>query len=219
LPLPPAPPPTYTVSGVVTDGSAFAANGGLNTGTVTILDGERTGTSVPIATGGRYTLRNLPAGTVLIEASSVGYRTMRRSVVVDGDLMADFALPRTARTSQPSLDGTWAGRVNSGARVWPIEFSFVQTGAEVAGRWRAPSQGWSGTMSGTVDSERSVRGRITVDNGCSASSDIGVGLLAYDEQDLLLGIRLFGSCSPGNDYSIELKRTCRLLNDIVVSCS
>ena len=90
-PLPPAPPPAYTVSGVVTDGSSFGPNGGLNTGSVTILDGAQAGTSVPIFTGGSYTLRNLPAGSVTLEASSLGYRTMRRAVVVEGDLRADFS--------------------------------------------------------------------------------------------------------------------------------
>ena len=69
-PLPPAPPPAYSVSGVVTDGSSFGPNGGLNTGNVTILDGAQAGTTVPIFTGGSYTLRNLPAGSVTLEASS-----------------------------------------------------------------------------------------------------------------------------------------------------
>lgn len=217
-PLPPAPPPAYTVSGVVTDGSSFGPNGGLNTGSVTILDGAQAGTSVPIFTGGSYTLRNLPAGSVTLEASSLGYRTMRRAVVVEGDLRADFSLPRTARTPQPSLAGTWAGTIGSGAGLSAVEFSFVQTGAAISGRWRAPSRGWSGTISGSIDGERSVRGRITVDSGCSASSDIGFGLLEYNEQRLYLGMRLFGSCGPGNDYSIEVMRTCRLVNDIFVSC-
>lgn len=215
VPLPPAPPPTYTVSGVVSDGSAFAP-AGLNTGQVSILGGELGGTSVPIFTGGAFTLRNIPPGNLTLSVSSTGYRTVEKTVAVDGDLKVNIATPRVAMSPQPSIAGTWAGTIGSGSGLGPFEISFTQSGAAVTGTWRAPSLRWSGTMTGTIDGERSVRGRIIANGGCSSSSDITFGLLQYDERRLFLSAQL---CSAGNAYALEVSRTCRLVNDTTVSCS
>jgi hypothetical protein len=215
---PPASPPTFTLSGVVTDGSALGAGGGLNSGLVTILDGERAGTSVSIFTGGSYTFRDLPAGNLTLSVSSVGYRSAERTVVVDRDLKLDFAVPRTAMSPQPSLVGTWAGQLVVRSSAYAVEFTFVQSGASITGTWRAPNLRWGGTLRGSIDGERSVRGQIAVESGCATSSDIGSGLLEYDERRLHLAARFFGSCGAGDDYSIEIMPNCRLTNSGSVSC-
>jgi hypothetical protein len=217
-PAPPPPPPTFTLSGVVADGSAFGAGGGLNSGRVTILDGERAGTSVSIFTGGSYTIRDLPAGSLTLSVSSVGYRSAERTVVVDRDLKVDFAVPRTAMSPQPSLTGTWAGQLVVRSNGYAVEFTFAQSGASITGTWRVPNLRWGGTMRGSIDGERSVRGQITVESGCSTTSDIRWGLLEYDERRLHLAARFSGSCGPGDDYSIEITPNCRATDSGTVSC-
>ena len=217
-PAPPAPPPTFTVSGVVTDGSAFGPSGGLNSGRVTILHGARAGTSVSIFSGGSFTIRDLPAGSLTLSVSSVGYRSAERTVDVDRDLKVDFAVPRTAMSPQPSLAGTWGGRIGTSAGVSAVEFTFAQSGASITGTWWAPHLRWGGTVRATIDGERSVRGQIAVESGCTASSDIRWSLLEYDERTLHLAARFLGSCGPGYDYSIEVARNCRVTNDGWVRC-
>ena len=217
-PLPPAPPPTFTVSGVVTDGSAFGGGGGLNTGSVTVLNGDRAGTTTPIFTGGSYTIRDLPAGTVTLSLSSAGYRATERTVVLDRDVRLDVSLPRTARSPVPSIAGAWAGRIGMRSTLWAVEFTFTQSGDAVTGTWRAPSKGWSGTVRGTIDGERSIRGRMTVDSGCAANSDIKWGLLEYEERSLWLAAQFLGSCGPGDDYSFEIFRSCRITSGNGLTC-
>ena len=217
LPLPPAPPPTFNLSGVVTDGSAFGGGGGLNTGTVTVLTGDRAGSTASIFTGGSFTLRDLPAGGVTVSVSSVGYRTAERTVFLDNDARLDVSLARTARSPLPSIAGAWAGRIGTRAGLSAVEFTFTQTGNAITATWRAPTQRWSGTLQGTIDGERSVRGRITVNSGCAASGDIG-GLLEFEERSLLMGAQFSGSCGPGDIYTFDIFRACRITSSNGLTC-
>jgi hypothetical protein len=206
------------LSGVVTDGSAFSGGGGLNTGSVTVLTGDRAGSTVSIFTGGSFAIRDIPPGNVTLSIASAGYRTAERTVFVDRDVRLDVALPRTARSSQPSLHGSWAGRIGARAGVSAVEFTFTQSGGSINATWRAPSHGWSGTLRGTIDGERSIRGQITVDSGCSATSDIRWGLLDYDEQHFQLATQFLGSCGPGHDYTFEISRSCRITSSNGLTC-
>ena len=213
-PLPPAPPPAFTVSGIVRDGSPFPT--GLHTGTVTILEGAQAGTSVSIQTGGAYAIRDLPSGTIRLSASSTGYRTAEQTVVVDGDLRADFSLPRISRSPIPPIAGTWTGLLRRDLSLrGVVEVTFVQSGMSVTATWWAPIFNDRGSFSGTIDNERTLRGRLRVDGTCPANGDLS-GWIDYDERSLIFNSMVSG-CGLPQVYAFEIRR-CQVKSTPPVAC-
>jgi hypothetical protein len=199
--------PTFTVSGVVSDGSrAYGSvpNSGLNAGTVRALDEANAGSVATVFTGGSYRL-TVKTGVVMLSASAEGYRSLEKTVSIDRDTRVDFALPRTSISPVPAISGTWAGRIAWKSNVSAAEFTFVQNGTAVSGTWRAPNPGYEGTLSGTMDGERSLVGHMTLTRPCASSAAIRYGLLAYSERAWTLGVTFAGSCAP-DDLTFEIDR-------------
>jgi hypothetical protein len=94
------------------------------------------------------------------------------------------------------------------------EFKMVQNGASVSGTWSMPpfmfqGSSYEGTISGTIDNERSFVGRMTLTRPCASSANVGYGVLDYPEQVLTLYVVFVGSCLP-NDVTFKLDRRCRI---------
>ncbi len=79
-------PARVTLSGKVTDAKTGAP---LERASIYIAD-LKTGTVAD--TSGNYVIRNLPAGTYLVEAGYVGYKRILKTITFSKDVTADFAL-------------------------------------------------------------------------------------------------------------------------------
>jgi hypothetical protein len=85
-----------------------------------------------------------------------------------------------------------------------VEVTFVQSGMSVTATWRAPTFGDHGSFSGTIDSERTLRGRLRVDGTCIASGDLS-GWIDYDERELVFSAMASG-CGLPQSYGFEVRR-------------
>jgi len=110
------PPATFTISGVVTDGTS---GGVLPNIAVQILDGVNAGKAARTDGTGAYAMSDVTAGTLTLSASAVSYQTSTSSVVVSSNMRVDFVLQRVA----PSCSFT----------VSPLSLSFTRGGFATSG--------------------------------------------------------------------------------------
>ncbi|WP_268221514.1 S8 family serine peptidase [Streptomyces sp. EMB24] len=145
-----------TVSGTVTYGPTGTTVPGA---TVSVLDVPDTLTAVTNAHG-RYTIRDVPAGTRRLTAVAPGIsRSRPLTVTVDGRSgarRADLALPRPAATERVSLSGQ--GNQPNGEAWWPD----VSDDGQVVAFASAASNLVPGDTNGTLDIFVTDRDRRTI---------------------------------------------------------
>ena len=154
----PAPVLTFTLSGLVTDGTS---GGVLPNILLQIVDGTNAGWSVFTDAGGHYTLTGISAGSFTLSASAVSYETTIRSVAVSGNAHVDIVLPR-AVSHVLGFEGNWDGTAVDSQGAMFVTWALTQTGNAVSGtvntRAVHPLDGScsschrskSGTISGTI---------------------------------------------------------------------
>jgi Carboxypeptidase regulatory-like domain len=220
--------PVYTVTGAVTDGaSGFGGGSGLSLPVkVQATDAAHVGRSTTTNSSGGYRMEGIDGGNLTLTVSAYGYETTTKTVNVTGDTRVDFALPRIAQSGTPNVAGFWGAQMYSGYVTF-AEFTLAQDGSSVSGTWRVPSRGtapeWRGTISGTITSDRSLIGGMTMNTPCTASGPLIWGLLDYSERFLTLTVRLApssGACPSGvTDYNtFFLDRTCRITSSPGLAC-
>jgi hypothetical protein len=85
--------PTFTVSGVVDDGTPRQSGRIPNT-VLTVLDGINAGKSTSSDNNGSYALTGLTPGTFIISATFSNYETAMKTVDVAANMTVDFTLTR-----------------------------------------------------------------------------------------------------------------------------
>ena len=86
-------PPTFTLSGVVNDGTT-GPSGRIPNTVVTVLDGSNAGKSTSSDNNGTYELKGLASGTFSVSASFSNYETATKTVNVSENTTVDFSLAR-----------------------------------------------------------------------------------------------------------------------------
>ena len=129
---------TFTVNGIVTDGTSGGILPGIR---VSITSGTNAGKSSTTDSSGNYAFTGVSAGTMTISGSATSYTTVDKSVTVTGNTRLDFVLPRIAAAPAPSPSpapgglGTGAflslGTDSTTCRCWnsPITFKINGTSA------------------------------------------------------------------------------------------
>lgn len=92
-------PPTFTLSGAVTEENT--AGRAVAGGMVQVVDGANAGKSSSTDGNGNYTLADLRAGSFTVRASANGYAAAERAVTVPQDTRLDLRLLRTPVTPTP----------------------------------------------------------------------------------------------------------------------
>jgi len=124
----PAPPPTFALSGRITEAGAGAALGGA---TLAVIDGVNTGRTTTTAADGTYRMPDMTLGGFTLRIRYPSYDSEFRAV----RLTADTTLDVQMRPAMQSLAGTWTGTfvqsTNAPALSIP-EITLTQSGATVA---------------------------------------------------------------------------------------
>ena len=140
-------PQTFTLMGVITDGST---RGGIEGARLEVLSGLNAGKIASTDGTGTYTMRDLVADSFRMRASADGYDSGEQGITIPANPRADFTLQRTP----PRYAGVWKGSytftnctnndppglnpVNMCAYLLPqrYEFTFSQAGRTVVGTYR-----------------------------------------------------------------------------------
>ena len=101
-PLGPAPPPTYTLTGLISD----PGRAGIPNARVEVLNGDNAGKATTTDGGGIYTLTGLLGGTFRLRASADGFLTGEQNVTVPDIPRADFTLQRVSTTCTYTVSRT-----------------------------------------------------------------------------------------------------------------
>ena len=89
----PAPLVTYTVSGLLTDGTS-GPSGRMRGVVVEVIDGINTGLSATTDSAGNYAITGISPGSLTLSASLTGYETATERVSISADTRVDFVLVR-----------------------------------------------------------------------------------------------------------------------------
>jgi hypothetical protein len=98
-----APPPTYAMSGLVSDDIGSRSVVG---GTVQVVDSANAGRVATTDSSGHYSLPGLTAGSFSVRTSADGYQTLERSVTLSSDMRLDLRLRPLAPNPSPSPSPT-----------------------------------------------------------------------------------------------------------------
>jgi len=157
----PPPPPTFGLSGHVTDAGTGAALGGA---TLAIIDGVNTGRSTTTAPDGTYRFDDLTFGGFTLRVRYTGYDSEFRAVRVTAETTLDVAM----RPAMQSLAGTWTGTLTYTSQTGaPVTAAIAETTMTHAGA-SIGSNFLDGFFSGTlrdpsaISSTTSVTGPMTV---------------------------------------------------------
>ena len=146
-------PATYTLTGLVTDGTS-GSSGRMPNVIVQIVDGGNAGLSAVTDATGNYAITGISPGSFTLSASTTSYETMTEKVSVSADTRVDFVLPRR-------LAGTWTGTGVDSMGTIILTWGLIQTGASISGSVKMQAvdtagscnschRNKSGTFSGTV---------------------------------------------------------------------
>ena len=151
-------PATYTVTGVVSDGTS-GSSGRITTATVQLLDGPNAGRSTVTDASGTYALDGLAAGPATLSASIAEYQTVSTPVTISSNVRVDFVLRRL--TPSINLAGRWFGTATDSKGQTAVTWTIAQSGTNVSGTvtTQFPSDGTcnschrnkTGAFSGTID--------------------------------------------------------------------
>ena len=157
----PPPPPTFGLSGRVTDAGSGAALGGA---ALAIIDGANTGRSTTTAPDGTYRFDDLTFGGFTLRVRYNGYDSEFRAVRLTAETTLDVAM----RPVMQSLAGTWTGTLSytsqTGASVTAaiVETTMTHAGASIGSNFL------DGFFSGTlrdpsaISSTTAVTGSMTM---------------------------------------------------------
>jgi hypothetical protein len=147
---------TYTVGGVVTDGTS-GPSGRMPNATVQVLDGPNAGRTTVTDATGNYELSGLDPGAATLSASMREYETVSTEITIPSNTRVDFVLRRLPM----DLAGTWTGDATDSKGTIGMNWTISQSGANVSGTvsTQFPNDGScnschrnkSGTFSGTID--------------------------------------------------------------------
>ncbi len=150
--LGPAPPPTYTLTGVISD----AARTGISGARVEVLTGDNAGKAATTNATGTYTLTGLLGGTFRLRASADGFNTGEQNVTVPDVPRADFTLQRPTPACVYAVSAT--GRISVSYTAGQIGVTIERPSGDCS--WQATTDvAWitprtttgSGTMTATFD--------------------------------------------------------------------
>jgi hypothetical protein len=205
--------PAFTVSGTVTDGTTGYY---IYDAVVRATDDLHTGKSASVFSGGLYSIRGVVPGRLTLSVSVVGYGVLEQTTIVTGDTRVDFVLPRIPSSPTAGLAGVWGTRVETAGNAFAAEFTLTQNGSAVTGTWLVPAYKWTGTISGTIGSDRWLRGAMTVtDRECTGAGNISWGDLDPTERFLNLHVIFAGPCGSSG-LMFYLFRNCRLVDTRLV---
>ena len=92
-----------------------AGGGGIASARVEVSAGVNAGRNVTTGSDGRYTMNDLSAGELTLQASAAGYTTQTTSLTIGANQTVDFNLP----AAPPSVDrATVSGVVSFPSPVW-----------------------------------------------------------------------------------------------------
>lgn len=94
---------TFTLSGVVTDGTSRAVVPGV---TVIIVDGPSANKSAVTDNNGAYSISGIISGTFTVRASRNAFDPIAIQITLTQNTRQDFVLPRTATTTTTSTGST-----------------------------------------------------------------------------------------------------------------
>lgn len=205
---------TYTVSGMVTDGTSGGVLPNININ----VDSGATTRSTLTNSAGNYSMSGVAAGLVLVTASAVSYQTTPKPVIVFSDTRVDFVLPRTS----PGYAGIWTGRYGitqcqdiDGPGLTPLmlcsqmqrdiayRFTLSQSGTTVTGAYTLTSPLFScpcGGDYGTFD----MSGEIASD-GALVIAAAGVPRATGLEAAMTFNVRLATSATLTGTVSGDVK--------------
>jgi hypothetical protein len=150
-PLGPAPPPRYTLTGMISD----PAGAGITNARVEVLNGDNAGNATTTNANGAYTLTDLLGGTFRVRASAPGYTTGEQNVTVPDVPRADFTLPRSPTTSACAYTLSATGRIN--VSFGPGQFGVTVTRTSGDCSWQATTDaGWLTPISATGNGTSNV---------------------------------------------------------------
>ena len=177
-----APPPTYTLTGVISD----PARSGISGARVEVLNGDNAGKAATTNATGTYSLTGLLGGTFRVRASADGFNTGEQNVTVPDVPRADFTLQRPTPTPACAYAVSATGRISVSAVSGQIGLTMERTSGDCSWQattdvdWITPrSTTGSGTTTATFNyaSNPTFIGRlgtITVTwNGGSAQLQVG----------------------------------------------
>ena len=157
-----SPAPTYTLSGVVTDGTSGGILPNIRVG---IGSGPNAGKSTRTDGQGRFSLGGVIGGAMTLSASNAGYQTVDKPLTVTGDLRVDFVLPRSTGGGGNGGGGGGGGGGGFGSGAL-IQF---RTNATTCSCW-----------------DQTIGLRLNGQNAgsmrCSGSSDVAVAPGSYSAQ-------------------------------------
>ena len=166
---------TFTVSGVVTDGTS-GPSGRMRGVLVKVLDGVNAGLSRATDFEGSYALTGIAAGSFNLSASLEGYQTKTAGLSISADTRVDFVLSRGSDPPAPpglpappptplplvNLVGTWTGTAVDSQGAAIFTWTLSQSGNSVSGAVQTQAvnpldgscgschRNKSGTFSGTI---------------------------------------------------------------------
>ena len=157
----PPPPPTFGLSGRVTDAGTGAALGGA---ALAIIDGANTGRSTTTAPDGTYRFDDLTFGGFTLRVRYNGFDSEFRAVRLIAETNLDVAM----RPVMQSLAGTWTGTLTYTSQTGaPVTAAIVETTMTHAGA-SIGSNFLDGFFTGTlqnpsaISSTTAVTGSMTV---------------------------------------------------------
>ena len=145
--LGPAPPPTYTLTGLISD----VARTGIPGARVEVLNGDNAGKVATTDATGTYTLTSLLGGTFRLRASADLFSTAEQNVTVPDIPRADFIMLRPTPACAYAVSAT--GRISVSATSGQIGLTIERTSGDCS--WQTTTDvGWitprSATGSGTT---------------------------------------------------------------------
>lgn len=131
--LPPAPPQTFTLTGVITDNDSRAAIAGAS---LSVLNGSNMGKTATTDSTGTYVMHDLVADTFRLRAAANAYDAGEQNVTVPTIPRADFILSKSCGYALTASSGT----VSPGALF--NSFALTRTAASDCSWTASPSDPW-----------------------------------------------------------------------------
>jgi hypothetical protein len=128
-PLGPAPPPTYTLTGLISD----VARTGISGARVEVLNGDNAGKAATTDATGTYTLTGLLGGTFRLRASADGFSAGEQNVTVPDIPRADFVMLRPTPACVYAVSAT--GRITVSPTAGQIGLTVERSSGDCS--WQA----------------------------------------------------------------------------------
>ena len=147
-PLPPLPPPEFSLTGRVSDVNTGVP---LTGATITVVDGTNVGRAATTGADGTYSLVLKPGGFT-VRARYEGYDSVFQGVTLVANTLVDIQM----RPANQTLAGTWTGtlsfvQVSTGisTELAIPQLAMTQAGSNIASTFRT-SGPYGGSFSGTL---------------------------------------------------------------------